>query len=38
MLVARNRDFGSGADFETTDPHAHEADASTSITAPIGLT
>src|SRR5215217_3618921 len=38
MLVARNGDRGSGAVFEKTDPHAHEADASTSTRPPTRLT
>src|SRR5436189_2629608 len=38
MLVARSFDAGSGADFEITEPQAHEADAKMRMTAPAGST
>src|SRR5919112_755570 len=38
MLVVRNGESGSAAVFEMTEPQAHEAEASTRITAPTGST
>src|SRR4051812_41940430 len=38
MLVARNFDSGSGADFEITEPQAHDAEARIRMMAPRGST